>query len=100
MIKKCETCGTKYKYCDCFLEYTNFKDNLIEHKCLCCNKSYQQKFDKKLKVRFFNTYRLCNHENNKLILLLRTGVYPYEYKDDLEKFNEMSLPEEQDFYSH
>ena len=29
MIKKCETCGIKYKYCDCFLEYTNFKDYLI-----------------------------------------------------------------------
>ena len=28
--KKCETCGIKYKYCDCFLEYTNFKDDLIE----------------------------------------------------------------------
>ena len=24
--KKCETCGIKYKYCDCFLEYTNHKD--------------------------------------------------------------------------
>ena len=21
--KKCETCGIKYKYCNCFLEYTN-----------------------------------------------------------------------------
>ena len=28
--KKCETCRIKYKYCDCFLEYTNFKDHLIE----------------------------------------------------------------------
>ena len=28
--KKCETCGVKYKYCDCFLEYVNFKDDLIE----------------------------------------------------------------------
>ena len=28
--KKCETFGNKYKYCDCFLEYTNFKDDLIE----------------------------------------------------------------------
>ena len=44
--KKCETCGIKYKYCDCFIEYTNFKDDLIGYKCLCCNKSYQQKFDK------------------------------------------------------
>ena len=30
MIKKCETCEIKYKYCDCFLEYTNFRDDLIE----------------------------------------------------------------------
>ena len=27
--KKCETYGIKYKYCDCFLEYKNFKDDLI-----------------------------------------------------------------------
>ena len=27
--KKCEACGIKYKYCDCFLEYINFKDDLI-----------------------------------------------------------------------
>ena len=40
--KKCKTCGIKCKYCDCFLEYTNFKDDLIEYKCLCCNKSSQR----------------------------------------------------------
>ena len=39
--KKCETYEIKYKYCDCFLEYINFKDDLIEYKCLCCNKNYQ-----------------------------------------------------------
>ena len=27
---KCEICRIKYKYCDCFLEYKNFKDDLIE----------------------------------------------------------------------
>ena len=42
-------CETKYKYCDCFLEYTNCKDDLIECKCLYCNKDYQEKFDEKLK---------------------------------------------------
>ena len=26
---KCETCGIKYKYCNCFLEYANFKDDLF-----------------------------------------------------------------------
>ena len=28
--QKCESCRIKYKYFDCFLEYTNFKDDLIE----------------------------------------------------------------------
>ena len=53
--KNCETCRIKYKYCNYFLEYMNFKNNLIEYKCLCCNNYYQQKFDQKLKKLFFNT---------------------------------------------
>ena len=36
--RKCEPCGFKYNFCDCFLEYINFKDDLIEYKCLRCNK--------------------------------------------------------------
>ena len=28
--KKCESCGIEYKYYNCFLDYTNFKDDLIE----------------------------------------------------------------------
>ena len=30
--KKYETCGNTYEVCNCFLEYTNFKDDLIEYK--------------------------------------------------------------------
>ena len=33
--KKYENCGTTYEICNCFLEYTNFKDDLTEYKCLC-----------------------------------------------------------------
>ena len=36
--EKCETCRIKCKWYDCFLEYANFKDNLIQYKCLCHNK--------------------------------------------------------------
>ena len=43
--KKCETCVELNKYCDCFPEYTNFKDDLIECKCLCCNGNYKKKLD-------------------------------------------------------
>ena len=94
--KKCETYGIKYKYCDCFLEYTNFKDELIKQKCLCCNKNYQHK----LKERFFNTYKFFNHDNNKFILLLQKNVHTYEYMHDWEKLNKTSLPEKEDFYNH
>ena len=52
--KKCETCGIKCKFCDCFLECTNFKEDLIEYKCSCCNKNYQHKFNEKLMERFYN----------------------------------------------
>ena len=67
---------------------------------MSCNKNYQRKFHKKLKRPFFNTYRFSNHSNNKFILLLRKGVYPYEYIGDWENFNETSLPEKEDFYGH
>ena len=32
--------------------------------------------------------------------MLRKGVYPYEYMDSWEKFNETSLPIKEDLYSH
>ena len=66
--KKCESCGIKYKNCDCFLEYKNFKDDLTEYKFLFCNKNYQKKFDKNLNKGFFNTYKGSNHDVNKFIL--------------------------------
>ena len=92
-------CGIRYNYCDCFLEYTSFKDDLTEYKYLCCNKHYQRKFDEKLKEEFFNAYKFSNHDNSKVILLLRKDAYPYGYMSDWENFNE-TLPEKQDFYSH
>ena len=56
--------------CKLGLEYANYRYDLIEYKWLVCNKNYQTKFDKKLKERFFNTYKFSNHDNNKFILIL------------------------------
>ena len=84
---KCETCPIKYRYYDCFLTCTNFKDVLIEHICLCCNDNYEKMFDEKLKERFLNTHKFSNHDNNKFILLFQKDAYPYEYMDDWKKFN-------------
>ena len=63
VTKKCKICGIKYKYCECFLEHKNLKDDLIEHKGLSCSKT----FDEKLKEIFFNKHKFSNH---KFILLL------------------------------
>ena len=38
-------------------------------------------------------------EENKRQLLLRKGIYPYEYMDSFEKFGEIKLPEKGKFYS-
>ena len=45
--KKCKTCGIKYKYCNCFLKHTNFKNNLIEYKRLLCKKNCQRNIEEK-----------------------------------------------------
>ena len=56
-------------------------------------------FDKKLTKRFKNTYNFCNGDIDKFMLLLRKGVYTYEYMDDWSRFDEEQLPDKSDFYS-
>ena len=73
---------------------------MIKYKCLSCNKDYSSKIDEELKKRFKNTFKSSNSDINKFILLLRKGIYPCEYMDNWEKFNETTLPEREDFYSN
>ena len=40
--------------------------------------------------KFSNTYQLCNKDLDKSALVLRKGVYPYEYMDSWKRFNETS----------
>ena len=64
---------------------------------LYCNNYYKTKFNKDLIKKFKNTYSFCDNDLNKFVLLLRKGVYPYEYMDSWEKFNEKSLPSKKIF---
>ena len=41
-----------------------------------------------LQERFYNTYWICNGNIEKFKLLLRKGVYPYEYMDSWKRFHE------------
>ena len=49
--------------------------------------------------KFPNTYQLCNNDLNKFEVLLRKGVYPYEYMASWKRFKEESLPDKESFYS-
>ena len=49
--------------------------------------------------KFSKVYKFCNGDNNKFILLLRKGVYPHEYMDIWERFNETSLADKKASYS-
>ena len=76
------------------------KNEKLLLKCFNCNTCYKKKFNKDLLKKFKNTYSFCNSDLNELILLLRKGVYPYEYMDSWEKFNKTLLPSKEDFYSN
>ena len=77
----------------------NTKNEKLIFKCFNCEQYYKKKFHKDLIKRFASTYQFCNKDLNKFILLLRKGVYPYEYMDSWGRFNETSLPSKEDFYS-
>ena len=50
-------------------------------------------------MKFPRAYKFYNGNLNKFVLLLRKVVYPYEYMDSWERFNETSLPPKKSFYS-
>ena len=62
-------------------------------------KNYKKDFTKDLVKRFLNIHELCNGDINKFILLLRKGVYAYEYMDNWERFDEKLIPDKKEFYS-
>ena len=70
----------------------------MNYRCKEC-KGISTKSINELIEKFPTTYQFCNGDFNKFVLLLRKGVYPYEYIDSWERFNETSLPPKKDFYS-
>ena len=85
--------------CKSCLDYMKNKDEKLTFRCFSCKKSYEKYFNKELIERFANIYEFCNGDLNKFILLLRKGVYPYEYMGNWERFDETSLPDKESFYS-
>ena len=83
-----------------YLDYVTIKDNQLIFRCFSCRKNYEEDFNKELIQKFANIYEFCNGDLNNLILLLRKGVYPYEYMDSWQRFDKTSLPDKEAFYSN
>ena len=73
---------------------------MIKYKYFSCSKDYSNKLDEKLKKRLKSTFKFFKNDINKSILLLRKGVYLYEYMDEWTKFNETTSPKNEEFYSN
>ena len=86
--------------CKSCLDYMTTKDEQLIFRCFRCKKNYEKNFNKELIQRFANTYEFFNGDLNKFILLLRKGVYPYEYIDSWQRFDKTSLPDKETFYSN
>ena len=78
-------------------EFIGLEDNRLKYKCNKCNDISAKSVDD-LKEKFPRTYKFCNGHLNKFVLLLRKGVYPYEYMDSWERFYEISLLPKKSFY--
>ena len=83
--------------CKSCLDYIKTKNEKLIFKCFNCKQNYEKDFNKELIKRFASTYEFCNKNLNKFVFLLRKGVYPYEYMDNWERFNETSLPNKESF---
>ena len=86
--------------CKSCLDYMTTKDEKVIFRCFECDKNYKKDFNKELIKRFANIYEFCNGDINKFILLLRKGVYPYQYMDSWERFDDTSLPDKEALYSN
>ena len=86
------------KSCKSECEFIKLKNNRLQYKWYECKKIQLKPINEPIK-KFPKTYRFCNRDINKFILLLRKGVHPYEYMDSWGRFNETNLLNKKPFYS-
>ena len=79
--KKCRD-----KSCKSECEFKGLKCNKLCYNCKECRKKQLIPITGLIK-KFLNTYKLFNNDTNKIILLLRKGLYPYEHMDSWKRFD-------------
>ena len=101
------TYGINNKECESFMErkkiksewdFIGFKNNRLNYRYKECEKKFFKPINGLIK-NFSIAYQFCNVDLNKFVLSLRKCVYPYEYMDSWEKFDETSLLPKEAFCS-
>ena len=95
--KDCKTCMER-KNIRSECKFIGFRNNRLNYRCKECKGTSTQPINELIK-NFPSVYQFCDGDFNKFVLLWRKGVYPYEYMDSWEKFDENTLPPKEDFYS-
>ena len=85
--------------CKSCLNCMMIRDDQLIFKCFECRKNYKKDFNNELMKIFANIFEFCNEDINKFILLLRKGVYLYEYMDSWKRFDETSFLDKEAFSS-
>ena len=95
---ECKSCIEKIKINSecCFF---GLRNNRLIYKCKECKEQWKRPINKLIK-NFPSVYQLCKGDLNRFVMLLRKGIYPYEYTDSWEKFDETALLSEKAFYSN
>ena len=94
--KRCKE--RKEKKIKSLYNFIGIKNDKLHYKCIECKKGQFKPINGLIK-KFPKIYQFCNGKINKFFLLLRKGVYPYEYMDNWKRFDETSLPDKKAFYS-
>ena len=78
--------------------FVGLKNNRLIYRCKECKEEWKRPINELIE-KFPGIYQFCNGNLNKFVLLLRKGIYPYEYMDSWKKFDDTSLPDKKAFYS-
>ena len=77
---ECKSCIEKIKInLECC--FAGLKNNRLIDKCKECKEEWKRPINELIE-KFPGIYQFCNGDLNKFVLLLRKGVYPYEYMDN------------------
>ena len=96
----CGTSGIQCDKCKGNMELINISSDYIASLgCKRCRTKKTKDLDEGLLKKNFNHTSRFWECDEKFCLMIRKGVYPYEYMDGWKKFEERSLPPKDTFYS-